>query len=41
MNYVDGFVVAVKTADREKYQRYAQAAAPVFKQYGALQVVEC
>lgn len=41
MNYVDGFVVAVKTADREKYQRYAQVAAPVFKQYGALQVVEC
>ena len=41
MNYVDGFVVAVKTADREEYQRYAQAAAPVFKQYGALQVVEC
>ena len=41
MNYVDGFVVAVKTADREKYQRYAQAAAPVFKQHGALQIVEC
>jgi uncharacterized protein YbaA (DUF1428 family) len=41
MNYVDGFVVAVKTADREKYRSYAQAAAPVFKQYGALQVVEC
>jgi uncharacterized protein YbaA (DUF1428 family) len=41
MNYVDGFVVAVKTADKEKYQRYAQAAAPVFKEYGALTVVEC
>ncbi len=41
MNYVDGFVVAVTTADREKYQRYAQEAAAVFKEYGALQVVEC
>jgi uncharacterized protein YbaA (DUF1428 family) len=41
MNYVDGFVVAVPTADREKYVRYAQAGAAIFKEYGALQVVEC
>ncbi len=41
MNYVDGFVVAVTTADREKYTRYAQEAAAVFKENGALQVVEC
>jgi uncharacterized protein YbaA (DUF1428 family) len=41
MNYVDGFVVAVPTANREKYQRHAQAAAAVFKENGALQVVEC
>jgi uncharacterized protein YbaA (DUF1428 family) len=41
MNYVDGFVAAVPTANREKYLRYSQAAAPVFKEYGALQVVEC
>ena len=41
MNYVDGFVVAVPTANREKYLRYAQAGAAIFKEYGALQVVEC
>lgn len=41
MNYVDGFVAAVPTADREKYLSYAQRAAAVFKEYGALQVAEC
>jgi len=41
MNYVDGFVVAVPTANRESYLRHAQAAAAVFKAYGALEIVEC
>lgn len=41
MNYVDGFVVAVPTVDREKYQKHAQEAALVFKDHGALSVVEC
>jgi uncharacterized protein YbaA (DUF1428 family) len=41
MDYVDGFVIAVPTANREKYLRHAQMAAAVFKEYGALQVVEC
>jgi uncharacterized protein YbaA (DUF1428 family) len=41
MNYVDGFVVAVPTANRDGYVRHAQAAAAVFKENGALQVVEC
>jgi uncharacterized protein YbaA (DUF1428 family) len=41
MDYVDGFVVAVPTANREKYLSYAQAGAAIFKEYGALQVVEC
>ena len=41
MNYVDGFVIAVPTANRDVYQKYAQAAAAVFKAYGALSVVEC
>jgi uncharacterized protein YbaA (DUF1428 family) len=41
MNYVDGFVVAVPTANRDNYVRHAQAAAAVFKENGALQVVEC
>jgi uncharacterized protein YbaA (DUF1428 family) len=41
MTYVDGFVVAVPTANRELYQQHAQSAAAVFKEYGALSVVEC
>ena len=41
MKYVDGFVVAVPTANRETYLRHAQAAAVVFKEHGALEVVEC
>lgn len=41
MNYVDGFVLAVPTANKERYQRVAQAASAVFKEYGALSVTEC
>lgn len=40
MNYVDGFVAAVPTANREKYLKHAQEAAVVFKDHGALTVVE-
>lgn len=41
MTYVDGFVIAVPTANREKYKDVAVAAAAVFKKHGALKVVEC
>jgi uncharacterized protein YbaA (DUF1428 family) len=41
MNYVDGFVVAVKAENRELYRQCATTAAGVFKEYGALRVVEC
>lgn len=41
MSYIDGFVCAVPTANREKYREYAALAAPIFKQHGALRVVEC
>jgi len=41
MNYVDGFVAAVPTANRERYRNHAEAAAIVFKEHGALRVVEC
>jgi uncharacterized protein YbaA (DUF1428 family) len=41
MNYVDGYVIAVPTAMREAYLQLAQDAAAVFKDHGALQVVEC
>jgi uncharacterized protein YbaA (DUF1428 family) len=41
MNYVDGFVCAVPNANRERYIEHAKAAAAVFRERGALQVVEC
>jgi uncharacterized protein YbaA (DUF1428 family) len=41
MNYVDGFVAAVPTANRDTYRKHAQAASVVFKEHGALSVVEC
>jgi uncharacterized protein YbaA (DUF1428 family) len=41
MSYVDGFVAAVPTANRERYRKHAEAAAVVFKEHGALSVVEC
>jgi uncharacterized protein YbaA (DUF1428 family) len=41
MTYVDGFVAAVPTANREAYRKHAEAAAVVFKEQGALKFVEC
>jgi uncharacterized protein YbaA (DUF1428 family) len=41
MTYVDGYVVAVPTANREKYRKFAAEAAGVFRENGALAVVEC
>ena len=38
--YVDGFVVPVPTAKREAYREMAAQAAEVFKEHGALSVVE-
>ncbi|MDX1457889.1 MAG: DUF1428 domain-containing protein [Marinobacter sp.] len=40
MSYIDGFVVAVPTANKEAYLKHAIEAANVFKEHGALQVVE-
>ncbi|MTD37164.1 DUF1428 family protein [Erwinia sp. CPCC 100877] len=41
MKYVDGFVVAVPAAKKEAYRALAAKAAPLFKEFGALRVVEC
>ena len=41
MSYVDGFVAAVPTANREAFRKHAADAAVVFKELGALHVVEC
>lgn len=41
MTYVDGFVCAVPTANKEQYLSHAKLTSSVFKEHGALQVVEC
>jgi len=41
MAYVDGFVAAVPNANREAFQKHATDCAVVFKEYGALSMVEC
>ena len=40
MSYVDGFVAAVPSANREAYREHADKAAAVFKEHGATRVVE-
>jgi uncharacterized protein YbaA (DUF1428 family) len=41
MSYVDGFVIPVPNGKKEAYRKMAELAAPLFKEHGALQVVEC
>lgn len=41
MTYVDGFVAAVPTANRAKFKKHAEDGAVVFKEHGALKIVEC
>ena len=40
MTYIDGFVAAVRTADKETYRAHCQLMGGVFKEYGALAVVD-
>ncbi len=39
--YVDGFVVPVPTAKLDAYRKIAETAGKVWKEYGALEYVEC
>ncbi|MEG9862760.1 MAG: DUF1428 domain-containing protein [Parvularculales bacterium] len=41
MTYVDGFVAAVPTANKEQYLEHAKIGADVVKEFGALSAVEC
>lgn len=41
MDYVDGFVTPVPTANKETYCKHAQDVAHIFKEFGALSVTEC
>src|SRR6266436_5382397 len=41
MSYVDGFVLAVPKSKIDAYKAMARTAGDVWKEYGALAVVEC
>lgn len=40
MTYVEGFLVAVPTANKEAYRQHAEGAVPMFKRLGATRMVE-
>jgi uncharacterized protein YbaA (DUF1428 family) len=41
MGYIDGFVAAVPSGNREAYRDHAAKAATVFREHGATQCIEC
>ena len=41
MAYVDGYVLAVKTARKDEYAALARQAGEVFREHGATSVIEC
>ena len=41
MAYVDGFVLAVPTANKQAYREMAEKYGPMFLEFGALSFTEC
>lgn len=41
MSYIDGFVMAVPTANKQKFIDHAREFDPVFMEYGATRIYEC
>jgi uncharacterized protein YbaA (DUF1428 family) len=41
MAYIDGFVIAVPTANRDKFIEHARAMDSIFMEFGATRIVEC
>lgn len=41
MSYVDGFVIAVPAANKERFRAHAEEADKLFLEHGATRVVEC
>ncbi len=41
MSYIDGFVLAVPTANKQKFIDHANTADAMFKEMGAIRIVEC
>ena len=40
MSYVDGFVIPVPEGQKEAYRKLAEEAAVIYREYGALHIVE-
>jgi uncharacterized protein YbaA (DUF1428 family) len=41
MAYIDGFVIAVPTANKDKFIKHANEADGMFMELGALRILEC
>ena len=41
MSYIDGFVIAVPTANKQKFIDHAQSADSLFMELGATRILEC
>ena len=41
MSYVDGFIVAVPRGNVDAYKEFSAYAGSIWKEYGALEYVEC
>lgn len=41
MSYIDGFVLAVPNANKQKFIDYANTFDTIFMEFGALRVIEC
>jgi uncharacterized protein YbaA (DUF1428 family) len=41
MSYIDGFVIAVPTANKQKFIEHARKIDTIFTEFGATRVIEC
>ena len=41
MSYIDGFVIAVPTANKDKFIAHARMSDSMFIEWGAIRVIEC
>ena len=41
MTYIEGFVIAVPTVNKEAYREHAESMVPLFKEFGMTRMVEC
>tara|TARA_R110000851_G_scaffold332391_1_gene508485 strand:- start:188674 stop:189078 length:405 start_codon:yes stop_codon:yes gene_type:complete len=41
MSYIDGFIIAVPKANKDKFIQHAQTADAAFMEWGAIRILEC